>query len=335
MAESSPSKKLPAKKGLLHAFKQQKLRAWQPVLTPRWVISVFLVTGAVLLGVGGILYASANSVKECVKDYSDPVSGQNSTFTNVTIKSSDCTGPDGSPSSLGSPVFVYYQLTNFYQNHRRYVKSRSDDQLRAGGQDVTDLSDCDPWEKNETSGKYFYPCGLIARSVFNDTFMLYKGDSEDQIGVDTSAEAITWETDRKEKFVQPDSFSDSTLTKIDPWLSTPDESELFPGGVSNGHFINWMRVAGLPSFRKLWGKIDSTVDLPVKVVVDNRYPVSSFGGSKKVVLSTASPLGGRNFFLAWCYFAAGGICVVLGLFFFGKQIRSPRALGDVNYLSWT
>ena len=26
-------------------------------------------------------------------------------------------------------VFLYYQLDNFYQNHRRYVKSRSNSQL--------------------------------------------------------------------------------------------------------------------------------------------------------------------------------------------------------------
>ena len=29
----------------------------------------------------------------------------------------------------GSDVYVYYQLKNFYQNHRTYVKSRSDKQL--------------------------------------------------------------------------------------------------------------------------------------------------------------------------------------------------------------
>lgn len=27
---------------------------------------------------------------------------------------------------------MYYRLENFYQNHRRYVKSRSDDQLKGG-----------------------------------------------------------------------------------------------------------------------------------------------------------------------------------------------------------
>ena len=26
---------------------------------------------------------------------------------------------------IEAPIYVYYQLENFYQNHRRYVKSRS------------------------------------------------------------------------------------------------------------------------------------------------------------------------------------------------------------------
>ena len=30
----------------------------------------------------------------------------------------------------GKTVYVYVELTNFYQNHRRYVKSRQDTQLR-------------------------------------------------------------------------------------------------------------------------------------------------------------------------------------------------------------
>lgn len=31
--------------------------------------------------------------------------------------------------SLQNNVFMYYGLSNFYQNHRRYVKSRDDSQL--------------------------------------------------------------------------------------------------------------------------------------------------------------------------------------------------------------
>ena len=33
------------------------------------------------------------------------------------------------PEKMKAPVYVYYELDNFYQNHRRYVKSRSDSQL--------------------------------------------------------------------------------------------------------------------------------------------------------------------------------------------------------------
>ena len=32
-------------------------------------------------------------------------------------------------SDVKGPVYVYYQLDNFYQNHRRYVKSRDNSQL--------------------------------------------------------------------------------------------------------------------------------------------------------------------------------------------------------------
>ena len=31
---------------------------------------------------------------------------------------------------MKAPVYMYYKLRNFYQNHRRYVKSRSDSQLK-------------------------------------------------------------------------------------------------------------------------------------------------------------------------------------------------------------
>jgi hypothetical protein len=64
-------------------------------------------------------------------------------------------------------VYVYYQLENFYQNHRRYVKSRSSDQLQGtSGISNNDLkSDCDPLYQN--GSLTLSPCGLIANSLFN------------------------------------------------------------------------------------------------------------------------------------------------------------------------
>lgn len=69
-------------------------------------------------------------------------------------------------------VYMYYGLSNFYQNHRRYVKSRDDNQLLGGRQTASDLSgDCEPFKAyNETTNIGYAPCGAIANSLFNGKF---------------------------------------------------------------------------------------------------------------------------------------------------------------------
>ncbi len=78
---------------------------------------------------------------------------------------------------------MYYQLDNFYQNHRRYVKSRSFNQLNGKWITDKDLNDCDPIKRNSDVGiakslngtildpnEPAAPCGLVAKSFFNDTY---------------------------------------------------------------------------------------------------------------------------------------------------------------------
>ena len=51
-----------------------------------------------------------------------------------------------SVSFLQAPVYIYYGLDNFYQNHRRYVKSRDDTQLLGEVLTKKDLNkDCAPY----------------------------------------------------------------------------------------------------------------------------------------------------------------------------------------------
>ena len=45
---------------------------------------------------------------------------------------------------ISGPIYVYYELGQFYQNHRRYVKSRNDIQLAGNYLNVSDLASCDP-----------------------------------------------------------------------------------------------------------------------------------------------------------------------------------------------
>jgi hypothetical protein len=74
------------------------------------------------------------------------------------------------PADLDPSVLIYYKLTNFFQNHRRYVKSLNMDQLKGKPITANDLqnSDCKPLAVRD--GKAIFPCGLIANSVFNGKY---------------------------------------------------------------------------------------------------------------------------------------------------------------------
>lgn len=90
--------------------------------------------------------------------------------------------------------------------------------------------------------------------------------------------------------------------------------------------IVWMRTAALPTFRKLYGKI--SVDLEahetITVVLENNYNTYSFGGQKKLVLSTTSWIGGKNDFLGIAYLTVGGICLFMALNFILLYVFKPR-----------
>lgn len=79
-----------------------------------------------------------------------------------------------------------------------------------------------------------------------------------------------------------------------------------------------MRTAGLPEFRKLYGKLGDGIKAGTYwLVIDNTYDVSVFKGSKSFVLSTTNLLGGQNYFLAIAYLVVGSLCLILALIFFG------------------
>lgn len=68
-------------------------------------------------------------------------------------------------------VFLYYGLTNFYQNHRRYVKSRDDVQL-LGKLSKDPSPDCAPYKIENNTNKPIAPCGAIANSMFDGNHFL-------------------------------------------------------------------------------------------------------------------------------------------------------------------
>lgn len=101
-----------------------------------------------------------------------------------------------------------------------------------------------------------------------------------------------------------------------------------------------MRTAGLPNFRKLWGKLNTCTGLATDgtctpkdvdlekgqyiIRIQNNYDVSSFLGKKYFVLSTTNMLGGQNYFLAICYIVVGALCIVFAIIFFVAYIRKQK-----------
>ena len=65
-----------------------------------------------------------------------------------------------------------------------------------------------------------------------------------------------------------------------------------------------------------------------------RYNTYRFGGAKRVVLSTAGWMGGRNVFLGAAYLAVGGSSLACAAAFFLLAWRFPRRLGDPALMSW-
>lgn len=60
------------------------------------------------------------------------------------------------------------------------------------------------------------------------------------------------------------------------------------------------------------------------------YPVKSFDGTKSVVISTVSWIGGKQPFLGWAYIAAAILCVTLAIAGLVRHLVRPRKLGDMN-----
>lgn len=99
----------------------------------------------------------------------------------------------------------------------------------------------------------------------------------------------------------------------------------------------WMRTAALPTFRKLYGRINTDLEAneTLTVVIQNNYNTYEFGGEKKLVLSTATWIGGKNDFFGGSFVAIGGICMFVAInFIIIDVVSEPRPLGDPTYLSW-
>lgn len=113
---------------------------------------------------------------------------------------------------------IYYQLENFYANHRNFVKSRNYKQLRGNHLSASELTTCEPVVRMSDLGDNIpklsinnttlrgddvaFPCGLIAKYYFNDAYSLKETENDTDIPIDETN--IAHSVDKDYKFKLPD-----------------------------------------------------------------------------------------------------------------------------------
>lgn len=161
-------------------FKQQNLPAWTPILDVGTVLPIFLFIGLIFIPLGVMLLLTTSGVYEHMVDYTYCVQyfeHNNShgikmcAFQLHRGISCECRINFTLNDDFPREVFMYYKLANFYQNHRKYLRSRDDSQLK-GQLSLTPSSRCRPFDYDET-GKPIAPCGSIANSMFSDELSIY------------------------------------------------------------------------------------------------------------------------------------------------------------------
>lgn len=245
---------------------------------------------------------------------------------------------------IEGPVYQYYRLSNFYQNQRLYVKSVDWGQLKGEAKSASQLGDCEPLVgPSDNPDLVYYPCGLIANSMFNDTLggMLQLDGSRQsvQTAYQFAPKDISWSSDQARY-----GSSQYSLAQIRPppfWVknrrlvNADGTYRRVPNFEHDERFQNWMKVAGLPTFRKTYGKLNQSIPPGTyTILIASTYEVESYNAKKAVIISNTSWMGGKNSFLGWAYIITGSVFLLLAIVFLVRHLMAPRRLGDTSYLSW-
>eukprot|EP00927_Polykrikos_kofoidii_P063357 TRINITY_DN5816_c0_g2_i1.p1 TRINITY_DN5816_c0_g2~~TRINITY_DN5816_c0_g2_i1.p1 ORF type:complete len:386 (-),score=45.37 TRINITY_DN5816_c0_g2_i1:46-1203(-) len=360
-----------AEGNLVWQLKQQRVAGISMTVGHRVRGFLCVFSGLIVLLLGMVYRSVSENPFDVAHDYTDERIDADSGVSAFEIDIKEKVEP---------PVLVYYELTQFYQNHKTVVNSVSLSQLKSPQSMAyakESFGQCAPFIADD-SDRVYYPCGLSAHSVFNDTFAiaikLADADEYERLPVSESSEDIAWMEDiGKYKNLDPDSKApDGNLNQeaLNMWLleqfppvacdqrvfsdkkpwvpvtvalrkdtGSPDctgymkrpvckferKGEAFEcagdyeirqikdWGIESGHFNVWMRTAGLPRFRKLWGKIDKALpaNSKLKVFVSNVFPTTPFGGRKSIVLATGPPtLGGIAFWIVGAYLIVYGLVIL-------------------------
>lgn len=339
------------------SFRQQRLRAWQPNLSPQRIIPLLLIVTCIFTPIGIGLLVSTLNTQNLIIDYEQchlqantnslqpiPTKYVQSNFHKKTTilpkwqliyndendaNNMTCQIQFQIPNDITSPLYVYYRLTNYYQNYRKYVDSFDINQLKGKALPPNQLNDnCKPFK--EINGKAIYPCGVIANTLFNDTFSKTLNNiGNSTLDIQLTNKNTAWSTDKHR--YKPTSYNASQI------VPPPNWSHMFPNGYTDDNIPNlqkwqefqvWMRTSGLPKFYKL-ALQNVSKDLKIhkgtySINIDLHYPVLSYNGTKAIVLTTSHIVGARNISLSIVYFIISGLSIFFAIILLVATLLTRR-----------
>ena len=140
-----------------NGFKQNTCWAWRSRASNTKTGVIFLIFGLCFVGVGLLLgYVSFSA-------YEDSVSYSESGDVTISLR-----------KKLKEPIYIYYEITGLYQNHRRFSGSKSTEQLNGEyHNDKESVESCFPIkteydrnENDENNHTIVTPCGLLPKYLF-------------------------------------------------------------------------------------------------------------------------------------------------------------------------
>lgn len=308
-------------------LKQQDLKSYTCTFSPRCIVSLYFVIAIVFIPLGTAVIVATASIKStrgrirydsiCQQHDSVRPSDHNKSLCVISFNVSD---------TIPAPSYLYYSLSNFYQNSRKYAKSRSDimNQGRTPS-NLLEVETCEPslyreGRENTTSfnaSDFLYPCGLTARSFFNDTFEVCRDKNCNEF-LNVTKDGIAWWTDTQYKFNKGNG----------PLFTEPIDGEPIANNLlDDDDFVVWMRLSAFPRFDKLYRIIRDPLEpgRQYYMRIRNIYPVDSFGGSKSFYITTTSWIGGPNPFLGTAYLIVGVIALFIAVIVLFRHLLNPRS----------
>ncbi|KAM3963862.1 cell cycle control protein 50A-like isoform 2-T3 [Aphomia sociella] len=184
------------------------------------------------------------------------------------------------------PPIIYYELETYDQtSNQTYHQSKDENQL-SGNLSQTPAAQCEPYRY--FNGTPIFPCGAIANSIFNDTFIIKVKGNRDAIptvdyGMIKEEDKVGFRNPPGDLRLALKNFTKPPSWKLNAWeldKTNPDNN-----GIQNEKFIGWMKTNWK---RKPYSRINDTMLAKgnYMIRIDYYYPPSLYNGTRKLIIST-------------------------------------------------